>query len=97
MVCRLGFASPKEGLEAGIGMLYQDPLDFPPFTILENYLLGKSRRFALDFKGAAKQVSQLAEQYGFEVDIRAEISSLVFGSASAAWSWSGCWQKALRC
>ena len=74
------FASPKEGLEAGIGMLYQDPLDFPPFSILENYLLGKSKRIALDFKGAANQVTQLAEQYGFDLDIRAEISSLSLGA-----------------
>ena len=30
------FASPREGLAAGIGMLYQDPLDFPPLSVLEN-------------------------------------------------------------
>lgn len=73
------FNSPAEGLKAGIGMLYQDPLDFPPFNILENYLLAKSPNLKLNFKVAAQEVSLLAEQYGFKVDLRAEIGSLSLG------------------
>ncbi|NIV15803.1 MAG: ATP-binding cassette domain-containing protein [Aliifodinibius sp.] len=73
------FVSPAEGLKAGIGMLYQDPLDFPPFNILENYLLAKSNRLRLDFNQANKQVTNLAEQYGFDVDLRADIASLSLG------------------
>jgi len=73
------FISPKEGLKAGIGMLYQDPLDFPPFNLLENYLLGKSSGVRLPFSQAARQVRSLADQYGFEVDIRSDISSLTLG------------------
>ena len=74
------FSSPAEGLAAGIGMLYQDPLDFPPFTILENYLLGKSKRIGLEFRKAAKEVSKLADQYGFDLDLRSEIGSLSLGA-----------------
>jgi len=73
------FNSPAEGLRAGIGMLYQDPLDFPPFNLLENYLLAKSSNIRLDFSQAAKQVTKLADQYGFHVDIRSEIGSLSLG------------------
>ena len=73
------FTSPKEGLKAGIGMLYQDPLDFPPFNILENYLLGKSDRIQLPFAKAAKEVQDLAKQYGFKVDLRSEVMSLSLG------------------
>jgi simple sugar transport system ATP-binding protein len=73
------FDSPAAGLFAGIGMLYQDPLDFPPFNILENYLLGKSKNMKLNFNSAKKQVSALAVQYGFEVDIKAEINTLSLG------------------
>jgi len=73
------FNSPAEGLNSGIGMLYQDPLDFPPFNILENYLLAKSPNLKLNFKVAAQEVSLLAEQYGFKVDLRAEIGSLSLG------------------
>ncbi len=74
------FASPAEGLNHGIGMLYQDPLDFPPFNILENYLLGKPKQFNLGFSEASKVVNGLAKQYGFELDVRAEISTLSLGS-----------------
>lgn len=74
------FGSPAEGLLNGIGMLYQDPLDFPPFNILENYLLGKGAKLMLGFSQAAKQVNKLAEQYGFDLDVRAEISSLSLGA-----------------
>ena len=73
------FNSPAEGLKAGIGMLYQDPLDFPPFNILENYLLAKSPQLNLNFKEAAKEVSLLADQYGFYVDLRADIGTLSLG------------------
>ncbi|MCB2180079.1 ATP-binding cassette domain-containing protein [bacterium] len=76
----VNFASPAEGLQNGIGMLYQDPLDFPPFNILENYLLGKDNRFRLDFSQAANDVQKLSDQYEFSLDVRAEISSLSLGA-----------------
>jgi simple sugar transport system ATP-binding protein len=75
----VNFKSPAAGLEAGIGMLYQDPLDIPPFSILENYLLGKSRKFRLGFSQAEKDVASLADQYGFELDVRAVIGSMSLG------------------
>ena len=82
MALQADFDSPKEGLAAGIGMLYQDPLDFPPFNILENYLLGKSPADSHSVSNsAAKQVTQLAKQYGLTWIRRAEIGSLSLGSA----------------
>ncbi|MEK6222642.1 MAG: ATP-binding cassette domain-containing protein, partial [Chloroflexota bacterium] len=73
------FHSPKVGLEHGLGMLYQDPLDFPPFDIIENYLLGKDNKLILDRKGAAEDLKELADRYGFTVDIEARIDSLSIG------------------
>ena len=41
------FTSPAESIRHGIGMLHQDPLDFPPLKVLDNLLLGAySRRWA---------------------------------------------------
>ncbi|MEJ2757060.1 MAG: ATP-binding cassette domain-containing protein [Anaerolineales bacterium] len=77
---KVDFKSPAEGLKHGIGMLYQDPLDFPPFNILENYLLGKDNRVNLGFKQAARDVQKLSDQYGFELDVRAEINTLSLGA-----------------
>lgn len=74
------FSSPAEGLQNGIGMLYQDPLDFPPFNILENYLLGKGNHFSLGFTQATREVQKLSDQYGFYLDVEADISSLSLGA-----------------
>lgn len=73
------FDSPADGLANGIGMLYQDPLDFPPFNIIDNYLLGLSQGTILNFRKAAKELEGIAEKYGFEIDIRATIDSLSLG------------------
>ena len=32
--------SPADAIVHGIGMLHQDPLDFPPMQLLDNFLLG---------------------------------------------------------
>lgn len=73
------FRSPADALDNGIGMVYQDPHDFPPFSILDNYLLGKDRRFLLGFREGKQQLQQLANRYGFEVDFGAIIDNLSLG------------------
>src|SRR4030067_3617798 len=73
------FISPADALKNGIGMVYQDPHDFPPFTILDNYLLGKDTGLVLDFKDARKELTELASRYGFEVDLGAIIDNLSLG------------------
>jgi simple sugar transport system ATP-binding protein len=35
------YATPSRATRLGIGMLYQDPLDFPSLTVLDNYMLGR--------------------------------------------------------
>ena len=75
----MDFTSPAEALQVGVGMLYQDPLDFPPFNVLENILLEKKAPFLLDFRQAARRIQDLAKHYEFDVDIRAEIHSLSLG------------------
>ncbi|MCD6520912.1 MAG: ATP-binding cassette domain-containing protein, partial [Anaerolineae bacterium] len=35
------FSSPAEAIALGIGMLHQDPLDVPPISVLDNFLLGR--------------------------------------------------------
>ncbi len=37
-------SSPAVATRLGIGMLYQDPMDFPPMTVLENFLIGQPAR-----------------------------------------------------
>jgi ABC-type uncharacterized transport system ATPase subunit len=53
----INYHSPAQASNLGIGMLYQDPLDFPRMTVLENFMLGqvsgirnKNRRFRKIFE-----------------------------------------------
>jgi simple sugar transport system ATP-binding protein len=76
---RVHFSSPAQALQSGIGMLYQEPLDLPPFRIVENYLLGHDRRLNLDYKIAEAELKQLASRYNFKLDVRAFVDSLSLG------------------
>ena len=73
------FTSPAQALSNGIGMLYQEPLDFPPFRIVDNYLLGRDRKLMLDHKSAENILNNLASRYSFELDVHAFVDSLSMG------------------
>lgn len=74
------FDSPSDALAAGVGMLYQEPLDLPPFTVLENYLLGqRNGGLRLGAKKAAKDLEALGERYGFEIQTEEHIRDLSLG------------------
>jgi simple sugar transport system ATP-binding protein len=73
------FHSPADALAQGVGMLYQDPLDMPPFRVIDNYLLGRDNRTRLDYKAARAELEDLAARYGFHIDANATIDSLSMG------------------
>jgi simple sugar transport system ATP-binding protein len=73
------FHSPADALRQGVGMLYQDPLDMPPFRVIDNYLLGRDSRTRLDYKSARDELEGLASRYGFALDVRAFIDTLSLG------------------
>lgn len=73
------FGSPADALASGVGMLYQDPLDLPPFRIIDNYLLGRDRRVRLDFKAATSELKEIISRYDFELDLKARIDTLSLG------------------
>jgi len=73
------FSSPAQALSSGIGMLYQEPLDFPPFRIIDNYLLGRDNHIALDYKTVAAELNEYASRYNFSLDIGAFIDTLSLG------------------
>jgi ABC-type uncharacterized transport system ATPase subunit len=73
------FSSPAEALENRIGMLYQDPLDFPPFRIIDNYLLGKDSGQVLNYRSAEAELRELTARYGFDIDLNAYVDGLSLG------------------
>ncbi|HTN90839.1 MAG TPA: ATP-binding cassette domain-containing protein, partial [Sorangium sp.] len=44
----VALASPADALAAGVGVLHQEPLDFPPLTVLESFLAARPRARAVD-------------------------------------------------
>ena len=61
-------ASPDDAIEAGIGMLHQDPLVFLPFSVIDNFLLGSPGSAVLDRRAAADELQSLCDKYGFTFD-----------------------------
>ena len=73
------FDSPATALAGGVGMLYQDPLDMPPFRVIDNYLLGRDKRLRLSYKAAQAELQEITARYDFELDLDAYIDSLSLG------------------
>jgi simple sugar transport system ATP-binding protein len=71
--------SPADALRHGIGMLHQDPLDFPPMRVIDNFLLGSPGRLFPNHRKAAAQFRELARRYEFDLDADAYVDSLTVG------------------
>jgi ABC-type uncharacterized transport system ATPase subunit len=75
----VAFSSPSDALNRGIGMLYQEPQDFPPFQVLENHLLAYDNRLLLDRRAGERSLRSYADRFGFVIDPYAEVSALTLG------------------
>ncbi|MEW6401532.1 MAG: ATP-binding cassette domain-containing protein [Chloroflexota bacterium] len=72
-------SSPADAIKHGVGMLHQDPLDFPPMRILDNFLLGQSGGLFPNRKEAAQDLSLLAREFGFAFDPESYVDTLTVG------------------
>lgn len=75
----VAFSSPSEALDMGIGMLYQDPQDFPPLQVVENHLLAYSEDMLLDFREGNQELRKYAGRFNFEIDPRSYVDTLTLG------------------
>ncbi len=71
--------SPADAIQHGIGMLHQDPLDFPPMRVIDNFILGRTGGLFPNKKVAVRDFKQLADQFGFAIDPDAYVDSLTVG------------------
>ena len=71
--------SPAEAIAAGIGMLHQDPLDFPPMKVLDNFILGRPGALFPDRRRAAREFRELASRFDFGIDADAWVDRLTVG------------------
>lgn len=73
------FHSPAEATSLGVGMLHQDPLDFPALRVLDNFLLGSPQEFLLNRTSHRNRLKELAERFGFRLAPEAFVSDLSVG------------------
>jgi len=71
--------SPAEAIKHGIGMLHQDPLDFPPMRVIDNFILGRAGSLFPGRAAAVRDFKRLAEQFGFALDPDAYVDALTVG------------------
>lgn len=71
--------SPNQAITHGIGMLYQDPLDFAPLTVLENYINGRAGGLFLGRRAALTDLQARCQQMGFKLNPHALVETLTVG------------------
>ena len=71
--------SPADALIRGIGMLHQDPLDFPPLKLVDDLILGSKGSIRPDRRKAAREFRELAVRFDFDLDHEAYVDSLTVG------------------
>ncbi len=72
-------SSPRRALEHGIGTVHQHSTLIPALTVLENLMLGDTRRLRLDEAGARARLGELAAQLGIEIDPDTRAIDLALG------------------
>ncbi|WP_022846750.1 MULTISPECIES: ABC transporter ATP-binding protein [unclassified Desulfurobacterium] len=75
----VNFQSPAEATEAGIGMLYQEPCDFPGMTVLDNFIAGVSKEWKLDEDRYRKLLEEKSKILGFSIDPDKPVGLLTVG------------------
>ena len=71
--------SPDAAIEAGIGMLHQDPLVFLPLSVTDNFLLASPGSFAVSRSTTRSQIAELRDRFGFTYDLDAPARTLTVG------------------
>jgi simple sugar transport system ATP-binding protein len=71
--------SPADAIRQGVGMLHQDPLDFPPMRVIENFILGSVGGLLPRQGIILRDFLTLAGQFGFSLDPEAYVDSLTVG------------------
>uniref|UniRef100_A0A7C4PMU2 ABC transporter ATP-binding protein n=1 Tax=Anaerolinea thermolimosa TaxID=229919 RepID=A0A7C4PMU2_9CHLR len=76
----VNFATPRDAIRAGIGMIHQHFMLVPSQTVTENILLGlEEPRFRLQLARYDQRVAELGERFGMKVDPQARVWQLSVG------------------
>jgi simple sugar transport system ATP-binding protein len=77
------FGSPRDAIDAGIGMIHQHFMLVDTMSVAENVVLGNEPRkwggLAVDRERAGEAVRDLRDRYGFDVDPDATVENISVG------------------
>jgi ABC-type uncharacterized transport system ATPase subunit len=76
---RVDIGSPADSVRYGIGMLHQDPLDFPPLKVMDNLLVAYDQRLVPNRRRARQRMRELAGRFSFSLDPDARVHTLTVG------------------
>jgi simple sugar transport system ATP-binding protein len=71
--------SPADAIHYGVGMLHQDPLDFPPMKVIENFIAGSPGKIVPNAKEVIARFNELQRQFDFTLDPQAHVDRLTVG------------------
>ena len=74
-------ASPSRATAMGIGMVHQHFMLVDAMTVFENIILGekRSRGIFIDREARRREILELAERYGFNIDLDKQITEISVG------------------
>lgn len=73
------YNSPEDAMKIGLGMLYQDPLDFPAMTVLDNFMLGQPHAIRIHKHPFECRLKELSDRFGFSLPAETPLSHLTVG------------------
>lgn len=75
----VSYSTPEQASQLGIGMLYQDPLDFPELSVLDNFRLGQPTGFLENRSVFLEHLIQLSNKFKFNLSASALVKTLTIG------------------
>jgi len=75
-------SSPRDAIDAGIGMVHQHFMLIPVMTVAENIVLANEptrERVLLDYDAAAQRVRDLSDAFKFRIDPNARVEDITVG------------------
>jgi len=77
----IAIKNPRDAINRGIGMVHQHFMLVPPFTVLENIILGKESQTAgvLRLEEPAREIGEIMRRNGLPVDLTARVEDLPVG------------------
>lgn len=76
---KVKITSPEDAVVRGIGMLHQDPLDFPPMKVIDNFLLGTKGGLFPNRKQVENEILRLSNEFDFQINPDAFVETMTVG------------------